>query len=611
MDKEYYNNKLVLYDHLETTTYEKVSTDCDKKTFSKLTKLIKSHSNCFTEKEMKYILNKDWKSSKFYVTPKIHKCQEIIDAFKDSNDIYIEMEIPPTLKARPIVSSTNPPTKNLSILLSILLNPLVPNLHSYIKDDWDFLRKLPRNINHSCSLYTVDIVSLYTSIPHELGIKAIEYYINKYRREIPNRFTTNCITDITKFLLENNNFLFNNQMFHQLTGTAMGGNFAPPYAILTIGYLEESYLYIELPKYFSEEESEYIKNTYKRFMDDGFIIWNTNLDIQIFLNILNQMHPSIKFTIESSEIINENQTINFLDVTVILSNDNKISTDIYYKPTNSHEYLNYSSHHPKHVKDNIPYNLAKRIVVFVSSYEQTQNRLKELRKWLLNCNYPTSIIEKGIFNAQLQGPAPMKPIKKSIPFVSTFYSNYSNKNIVKKARTLINTSENEDIKETFKDYDIVLAQKQPPNLLRLLTRETTPTIPGLYKCKDIRCKLCELYIEEGDRFKTSNNQEWIIKSKITCQATNVIYFLRCNKCSTTYIGKTNNFRKRMNNHISESNHGNTTDKFDKHVFKCLGHNKKEPFFKIRIMMSLNDESKLLEYEHYLHSKGYDTMNRKP
>ena len=513
------------------------------------------------------------------------------------------MEIPPSLKARPIISSTNPPTKNLSILLSILLNPIVPNLHSYIKDDWDFLRKLPRNINSKCNLYTVDIVSLYTSIPHELGVKAIEYFISKYQNAIPERFTKHCIIEITKFLLENNNFTFNEQMYHQLTGTAMGGNFAPPYAILTIGYLEESYLYIEVPKFFSKEDSEFIKNTYKRFMDDGFITWNTKLDIQIFLNILNQMHPSIKYTIESGKIRNEDQTINFLDVTVILTKGNTIKTDVYYKPTNSHEYLSYNSHHPNHVKNNIPYNLAKRIVVFVSDYNQTENRLKELKQWLLNCDYPEKIVNKGIYNAQLQGPAPLKPTKSILPFVSTFYSNYSNKNVVKKAKSLLNTV------DTFKNYEIVLSQKQPPNLLRLLTQETNPSTPGLQKCIDKRCKLCRLYIEEGDRFITSNGEEWILKSQLTCNSINVIYFLKCTNCITTYIGKTNNFRLRMNNHISSCIHGNSSDKFDNHVYKCLGNKKTEPYFTIRIMMSLNDSNKLLEYEQYLHTKGYDTMNR--
>ena len=97
----------------------------DKKTFNRLVKLVESHSECFTEKEAKFLLKNEWKSSKFYVTPKIHKCKEIIEVFKTADTSYIEMKAPASLKGRPIVSSTNPPTKSLSVLLSLLLNPLV------------------------------------------------------------------------------------------------------------------------------------------------------------------------------------------------------------------------------------------------------------------------------------------------------------------------------------------------------------------------------------------------------------------------------------------------------------------------------------------------------
>ena len=172
------------------------------------------------------------------------------------------------------------------------------------------------------------------------------------------------------------------------------------------------------------------------------------------------MHPSIKYTIESSQIFNnKEQSISFLDVNIILTKINTIKTDIYYKRTNSHEYLNYHTHHPKHVKDNIPYNLPKRIVVFVSCYEKTLYRLQELKEWLLQCNYLENII-----NAQLQGPAPLKQEKKVIPFVSTYYSNYSNKNVAEKAKALLKASTNEEIKEIFQHYNIIFAQKQPPNL---------------------------------------------------------------------------------------------------------------------------------------------------
>ena len=51
------------------------------------------------------------------------------------------MKPPYSLKARPIVASTKPPTKNLSVLISLLLNPIVPYLKSYVKDDFGFFEK--------------------------------------------------------------------------------------------------------------------------------------------------------------------------------------------------------------------------------------------------------------------------------------------------------------------------------------------------------------------------------------------------------------------------------------------------------------------------------------
>ena len=70
--------------------------------------------------------------------------------------------------------------------------------------------------------------------------------------------------------------------------------------------------------------------------------------------------------------------------------DCKVETGIFYKQTNTHDYLNYKSHHPKHIKDNIPYNLAKRVIIFCSKSETEKLRLNELRNLLLDCNFPKS-----------------------------------------------------------------------------------------------------------------------------------------------------------------------------------------------------------------------------
>ena len=349
-------------------------------------------------------------------------------------------------------------------------------------------------------------------------------------------------------------------------------------------------------------------------MDDDFLPWNEALDINIFLEILNKMHPMIKFTIEpSTHHENNTQTINFLDVKVILHENGKVDTDIYYKETNTQDYLNYQSHHPIHVKKNIPYNLAKRIIVFVSNEKTMNYRLKELKEWLINCNYPESIINKAFHNAKLQGPAPNpENDKETIPYVTTYFTNYCSRNIVNTANECFKNSNDEDINNVFGNTKIVLAQKQTPNLLRILSRPKINTTPenGIFKCKNEQCKLCELYIQECKSFELSNKFNWTVKCRITCHSKNVIYFLACNNCDCTYIGKTNELRKRMNNHISESRHGNTKNILDKHVFNCLGPDKIEPYFRIYVLLEVNDPSKLLTYESNFHNKGFDTMNKK-
>ena len=82
-----------------------------------------------------------------------------------------------------------------------------------IKDDWDFIRKLPSRVDYSCVLSSCDIVSLYTSVPHDLGLEALLYWIEKKRNLIPERFTKAFIVEAASFVLSNNNFQFDSYMF--------------------------------------------------------------------------------------------------------------------------------------------------------------------------------------------------------------------------------------------------------------------------------------------------------------------------------------------------------------------------------------------------------------
>ena len=52
---------------------------------------------------------------------------------------------------------------------------------SYIKDSRDFLKKIKqiRNLPEDSILVTADVVGLYPSIPHELGLKALREALEK------------------------------------------------------------------------------------------------------------------------------------------------------------------------------------------------------------------------------------------------------------------------------------------------------------------------------------------------------------------------------------------------------------------------------------------------
>ena len=338
------------------------------------------------------------------------------------------------------------------------------------------------------------------------------------------------------------------------------------------------------------------------------------------------MHDAIKFTFEKAEheVINgrKQQVLNFLDVSVILRDDNVIETDVYYKKTNAHDYLNFKSDHPQHIKNNVPYNLAKRIIVFVSDPIKMENRLEELRKFLLNCEYPDEVIDKCFFNAKLQGPAP-EPTKKDniIPFVTTHYANIDFKPTMKKVKQYMKqlTIDNE-LKPIFENCEIVLSKRQPKNLLRHLTKAEFSSEKtnknetyGIQKCTRANCKICHLYLQDVKEFTLSSGKTWSVRDNINCRSKNVIYYLTCCRCQnhTTYIGKTVDLKGRTNQHITGCRHGNGPNKFDNHVFNCTKFDTelKEPYFKLFVMMKFQNEKPLLTYESYLQSMGHDTMNK--
>ena len=152
----------------------------------------------------------------------------------------------------------------------------------------------------------------------------------------------------------------------------MGSKFAPIFATLVLAYLEEK-MYRKSEEKFGSDFRHYLEANYKRFLDDCFLIFTRSEDqLTKFHNLLNDLHSSIKFTIEKSRT-----SLPFLD-TLLIKENGQLQTDNYYKPTDSKQYLLYTSCHPKHTRNSIPYNLARRLKMIISDNNTLLVRLEEL-----------------------------------------------------------------------------------------------------------------------------------------------------------------------------------------------------------------------------------------
>ena len=173
---------------------------------------------------------------------------------------------------------------------------------------------------------------------------------------------------MARFVLQNNYFEFNGIVKQQISGTAIGTKFAPTYACMFMDKLETDFL----------NTQGYLPLVWYRYIDDIFFIWiHGEEKRKFFLDDLNKYYPNINFTHDSNK-----ECINFLNLTVSLL-DNKVSTNLYIKPTGRHQYLHYSSSHPDHTKMSIVYSQTLRLIRICSVEADFVRHKKQMKSWFL------------------------------------------------------------------------------------------------------------------------------------------------------------------------------------------------------------------------------------
>ena len=240
-----------------------------------------------------------------------------------------------------------------------------------------------------------------------------------------------------------------------------------------------------------------------------------------------------------------------------------IDTDIYFKPTDSQQYLIFDSCHPKHIKLSIPYSLARRLRMIISSDEKIPQRMLELKYTLLKQKYPENVIDAGIQRAMNLNRSELRQVRQNPENnVVTYVSTFNPKNpelfgaILQKLNIL---REDQKMNDILQANTIIKSKRQPPNLKRLLTRakfEENIQIATINKCNRPNCGLCKCMIVDNS-FTFKCGKTFYVTTSMGCDAKNLIYVMQCTGCDEENIGETgDSLRHRMTVHRQQIRNSN-------------------------------------------------------
>lgn len=514
-----------------------------------------SKKGWITEKERAFLMKDYPICPVFYGLPKIHK--RLID--------------PPL---RPIVSSIDSLTEPLSQYVDFFLRKYVHSLPSYLGDTTDILNVVNDwHCEQNDILVSLDVQSLYTCIPHHVGLEAMTHYLKQRPAEIlpPTEF----LIDLVEIILSNNFFKYSGKYFLQLQGTAMGSAFAPSYACLVMGLWEEKFINTNLNPFYSKIA------LWKRYIDDAVMIWKGDVkDLNNFLEYVNSSTNYLSFTME-----HDAHSLNFLDLTILKDVNNTLQTTVYRKPLSRNTLLQADSNHPPHLIRNIPTGQFLRVRRNCSSTQDFMSKASQLSQRFLERGYAQDTVDTAWDKALnidrpsllTKTPRPTRTSKPRLCF-STRYSPTAGKikHVIKKHWRILQSDPS--LKEICAEpprFTFKRARNIRDRLVHSDMKVSNPTTwlsnppIGFYKCG--HCAQCSNSTNAKHFSHPMTGKSFSINSFINCNSTHVIYLLKC-PCGLVYIGqtkrqlkirisehktaiRTKNATYAMARHYMEANHG--------------------------------------------------------
>ena len=234
---------------------------------------------------------------------------------------------------------------------------------------------------------------------------------------------------------------------------------------------------------------------------------------------------------------------------MVRNKDGRLETDIYYKETDSKQYLLFHSCHPRHTKLNIPYNLACRLRTIISEQHILEIRMNVLRPFLLNQKYPEELIQSGIDRAMYLDRNTVRNVsEKTDESVLTYVSTHNPKNPELFKVIIFNLPilrEDPKMKSILSNFKMIKCKRQPNNLKRLLAKAKFDhdSDHEVKRCNRSKCGLC-IHLLECNSVEFNCGKRCFVHQSMTCEVKNVVYVMKCRGCGKEYISETGNYLRR-------------------------------------------------------------------
>ena len=254
-------------------------------------------------------------------------------------------------------------------------------------------------IDKQMKVNTLDIKYLFVNLPIHGILTTTKFWLN---RNIHDNELIKQTLHILEIIMKHNYFLYNQRFLQPDKGIAMGSPVSSTMAEVYLQYIEETYL----KQWLENKKIVY----YKHYVDDILIIYDQNkTNKQTVLEEIYKIDQNLQFKISTEE----NNTINYLDIT-IHRNNNNVDISIYRKPTGTDTTIQFSSNHPYEHKIAAFKYYIHRMLTLPITEESKQEEWKTIITMAKNNGYPIGIINdlrtKLISRKHQQHPPPHNSI---------------------------------------------------------------------------------------------------------------------------------------------------------------------------------------------------------